>query len=145
MFSQKLCDQLRKHWNVKTLLISIESLEWPRRSLRSTIWRSLRNFTLMMYYRKKVPFISYNTLWLGLLMISQNSKSALMQFIFLNWKLHHILRFLGLKMISQNSKSTLQKQKESTQSHSLLYENISTVFALLMFSLFSLVCAFFAK
>ena len=34
--------------------------------------------------------------FLGLLMISQNSKSTLMQLIFANWKLHQILGFLDL-------------------------------------------------
>ena len=35
--------------------------------------------------------------------------SMLLQFIFANWKLHQILGFLGLLMISQNSKSTLMQ------------------------------------
>ena len=48
-------------------------------------------------------------------------------------------------MISQNSKSTLRKQKESTQSTSLFCENISTIFALLMFSLFFACFRFFRK
>ena len=88
------------------------SLKWPRRSLRLTIWRSLRNFALMMYYQKRVPFISYNTLWWGLLPISQNSKltSEVTEVIYLEVAEELcIYDWLGLLMISQNRKSTLMQ------------------------------------
>ena len=119
-------------------MIYSNELEWPRRSLRSTIWRMLRNFAFMIYYQERVPFISYNPLWLGLLMISQNRNSTVMQFIFSNY-VPQVLGCPGLLMISQNSKSTLRNQKESTQSYSLFCEiksRVPKIPILLMFSLF---------